>query len=409
MTNETKPNILIISSFFKGNDFINTAAEQGATVFLITSKKIEHSAKWPIHAIKDIFYVNDVNNEQGNWNMEDVIAGIAWLMQSTKIDIVAALDDFDVEKAAHVREHFRIDGMGQTTSRYFRDKLAMRTKAKSDNIECPEFTPIFNDNEVEEYTNKVHQPWMLKPRSEASATGIKKINSKIELWESIKKLEGRRHNFLLEQFRPGDVYHVDSLSMHNKIIFSRVSRYLSTPMEVAHGGGVFRSIVVGFGSDDDRALLNFNDKVLHSFGMQFSASHSEYIKNKETGKFYFLETSSRVGGAHLAEMVEYSSGINLWVEWAKIEIAMFLNKPYKLPKINNDYAGIIVSLSKHQWASYKEFDDKEIVWKLDKEYHVGLIVKAKTEKKVMELLDKYLYIIKENYHASMPSPDKPTS
>ncbi len=403
-----KINILCISSFFKGNDFMTTAANEGATVYLITSKKLENY-DWPRASLRDIFYVNDCNNEQGNWNMEDVIAGIAWLIQSTKIDVVVALDDFDVEKAAHVREHFRIPGMGQSTCRYFRDKLAMRTKAQMDNLSIPSFTPLFNDEEVADYAAKVSPPWLIKPRSEASATGIQKIQSEAELWEAIKKLDGHRHNYLLEQFRPGDVYHVDSLSMGGKIIFSRVSKYLSTPMEVAHGGGVFRSVVELFGSKDEKELLSFNAQVMQSFGMQFSASHSEFIKNKESGKFYFLETSSRVGGAHLAEMVEYSSNINLWGEWAKIEIAMCSGKNYKLPKVHNDYAGIIVSLSKIHNPTYELFNDPEIVWNLHKDYHIGIIVKSKSQERVIELLDKYMIIIKNHFHAALPISTKPKS
>ena len=44
-------------------------------------------------------------------------------MRSKKIDRIVALDDFDVEKGAYLREHFQISGMGQTTARHFRDKF----------------------------------------------------------------------------------------------------------------------------------------------------------------------------------------------------------------------------------------------------------------------------------------------
>ena len=142
--------------------------------------------------------------------------GFSHLMKSRKVDAVIALDDYDVEKAALIRETFRIPGMGQTTHRYFRDKLAMRQKAKDSGINVPEFTAIFNDNEVENFTNKVPAPWVLKPRSEASASGIKKLKNKEELWEALEKLGEERHLFLLESFKPGDVYHVDSLTFNKK-------------------------------------------------------------------------------------------------------------------------------------------------------------------------------------------------
>ncbi|MCY7330624.1 MAG: ATP-grasp domain-containing protein, partial [Saprospiraceae bacterium] len=318
----------------------------GATVYLVTSKKLEHKP-WAREAIDDIFYVEQGPNNE--WKMEDVAAGLAWLMRSRKFDRIVSLDDFDVEKGAYLREHFRIPGMGQTTARHFRDKLAMRFKATEEGIAVPSFSALFNDEQINEFVQRVPAPWIVKPRGQASATGMKKIYSTEELWAHLDTLGGDRHEYLVEQFRPGTVFHVDSLSQDGKIIFSRVSQYLSTPFEVAHSGGIFRSAVVPFGSDDEKKLVAMDAAVMKAFGMQHSASHTEFIKNHETGEFYFLETASRVGGAHLADMVEASSGINLWYEWAKLEAAVAGGEKYKLPKVRNDYAGIVVSLTRQEW------------------------------------------------------------
>ena len=407
-TNSTPLSILCIASFFKGEDFMRGAKEAGCTVYLVTSSQLRH-AEWPRESLDDIFFVDDIDGVKGHWNMQEVIGGLAWLMRSKPIDRIVSLDDFDVEKGAELREHFRISGMGQTTCRYFRDKLAMRMKAKEVGIRVPQFNSLFNDNDVNYYLDTVAAPWLIKPRGEASATGIKKAHSKEEAWEIINALGDNRHKCLIEQFRPGDVYHADALSQDGKIIFCRVSRYLSTPMEVAHGGGVFRSITVEFDSDDDKRIQKLNVDVLHAFGLNYSASHTEYIKDRETGEFFFLETSSRVGGANLAEMVEYSSGINLWREWAKLEVAVAKDEKYKLPKTRKDYAGIVVSLSRHQHPDSSGFVDDEIAWRMKKEYHIGLIVQSKTQQKVLELLNSYTERIFSDYHASAPVPNKPTN
>ena len=398
--------ILCIASFFKGEEFMRAAKETGATVFLITSKKLEHKP-WPWESIDDVFYMHDDGKD--NWNMEDVVSGLGYVMRTRNIDRIVSLDDFDVEKGAYLRENFRIAGMGQTTARYFRDKLAMRVQAQNEGINVPAFTSLFNDEAINDYIAKTSAPWLIKPRGEASATGIKKVHSAHELWETIHSLGQKRHQYLVEQFRPGDVYHVDALSLDRKIIFSRVSRYLATPMEVAHGGGVFRSITEEFGSKDEKALQKMNEQVMKAFGMNYSASHTEFIKSKEDGKFYFLETASRVGGANLAEMVECSSGINLWREWAKIEIAVARGESYTLPPFRNDYSGIVVSLSRFEHPDNSSFTDKEIAWRMDKEYHIGLIVKSEKQEKVLSLLDEYVVRVKNEFHASMPIGDKPTS
>ena len=407
-SNSTPLSILCIASFFKGEDFMRGAKEAGCIVYLVTSSQLRH-AEWPRESLDDIFFVDDIDGVKGHWNMQEVIGGLAWLMRTKPIDRIVSLDDFDVEKGAELREHFRIPGMGQTTCRYFRDKLAMRMKAKELNIRVPQFNSLFNDIDVNHYLDTVAAPWLIKPRGEASATGIKKAHSKMEAWEIINALGDNRHKCLIEQFRPGDVYHADALSQDGKVIFCRVSRYLSTPMEVAHGGGVFRSMTVEFDSDDDKKIQKLNVDVLHAFGLNYSASHTEYIKDRETGEFVFLETSSRVGGANLAEMVEYSSGINLWREWAKLEVAQARGEKYKLPKIRKDYAGIVVSLSRHQHPDSSGFMDNEIAWRMKKEYHIGLIVQSKNQQKVLELLDNYTERIFRDYHASAPVPNKPTN
>ncbi len=391
-------NFICISTYFKGEDFIKRCKAEGNNVYLLTMKELEHE-NWPWDSIDDTFYID-------NWNTNDIIKGLAYKYRSIKFDRFVALDDFDVEHVAAIREHFRMPGMGSTTSRYFRDKLAMRVKAKNEGVNVPEFTALFNDNVINSYTDNVSPPWLLKPRSEASAAGIKKIHSKDELWQVIHSLGDERDNFLVEKFAPGDVYHVDGLNFDGKVVFSRVSKYLDTPFEVAHGGGIFRSATCKLGDKVEKALSKMNAEVMKAFGMKYGASHTEFIASKETGELFFLETSSRVGGANLAEMVAFASGINLWSEWAKIESDQLKNETYVLPKIIDKYAGIVVSLSRYEYPDTSSFTDKEIVWRMHKQWHIGFIVVSDSSERILELLDSYTQRIASEFHASLPAPDK---
>lgn len=391
---------LCITTYFKGNDFMRACKEAGNTVFLLTAKKLE-SKPWVRDYIDDFFYIEDQGHSQ--YNEEEIIKGLAYVFRTRKIDRVVALDDFDVEKAALVREQFRIPGMGKTTAGYFRDKLAMRIKAADSGIRVPGFSSLFNDAQINEFIEKHPGPWMVKPRSEASAAGITKSHTAEDLWNTINELGDKRHEYLVEQFKPGDVYHVDCLSIGGKVIFNWSSVYLAPPFDVAHGGGIFRSVTVPFGSPEQHALETISVDVLKAFGLQYSASHTEVIRSHDDGHYYFLETSCRVGGAHLADMVEASSGLNLWKEWAHLETAEALGEPYHLPPLKKDYAGIIISLSRHQWPDMSPFNDPEIVWVMNEEYHVGCIVQSTDRKRVLALLDKYAEIIRNDYHASAPS------
>lgn len=392
-------NFLCISCEFKGVDFLRYCKSAGNRVFLVTTKELQDKP-WPRESLDDIFFMDEVVH--GTWNMEHFVAGLAYLMRSVRIDRIIALDDFDVEEAADLREHFRIPGMGQTTARHFRDKLAMRMKAEEAGLRIPAFTPLFNDEEIREYTRRIDPPYMVKPRMEAATKGIRKVHSVEELWRTIHELGENRHNFLLEQFRPGDIYHVDALTVDGKPVFTQVSQYLSTPWDVAHGGGIFRSVTCPYGSEDELELTRFNSAVMEAFGMVYSASHTEFIKSHEDGRFYFLETSSRVGGAHLADMVEFASGVNLWGEWARIETAVARGTDYELPPVNKTYTGIINSLSRQQHPDTSAFNDPEIVWRLDKEFHIGFIVKSDNRERILQLLDDYAHRIRDDYHAQIP-------
>lgn len=398
--------IVCISCYYKGYDFMDEMKKLGNKIILITSENLKDK-NWPWHAVDEVFYMPEL--KPSVWNLDHLIQGFSHLMKSRKVDAVIALDDYDVEKAALIRETFRIPGMGQTTHRYFRDKLAMRQKAKDSGINVPEFIAVFNDQEVKDFCDKVSPPWVLKPRSEASASGIKKLKNQEDLWEALEKLGEERHLFLLESFKPGDVYHVDSLTFNKEIVFTSASKYLAPPMQVSHEGGVFRTKTLGRYSEEFKALEEANAKVLSNFGLQNGATHTEFIRGKEDGKWYFLETSSRVGGAHIPDLVEASSNINIWREWAKIEDALLRGNHYEVSKPTGYYSGLIVALIKDFAPNYKDFECDEVVKFLPIDYHVGIVYKSRDSGIVQERLD----FAAEKIHAEMlnviPPKDKPSS
>lgn len=392
---------LCISNFFKGNAFLTALKKQGNRVFLITSENLREKP-WAFEYIDEVFYMP---GQDLDWDLNLLLQGVGGLMKHHKIEAIIALDDYDVEKATFLRESLRIPGMGQTTGRFFRDKLAMRIKAQEAGIKAPPFSPLFNDEEINQFADHVQAPWVLKPRSEASAHGIIKVYDKESLWNHIHQLGDNRLYYLVEQFKPGDVYHADGLILDGKTLFLTVSRYLDTPMEISQGGGIFRSANLKYGSDDDKAIKKVNAEVMKAFGMKSGATHTEFIKNREDGEIYFLETASRVGGAHLAEMVEAATDINLWTEWAKIEDSIVKGYKYDLPKVAKNYAGIVLTLSKFEHPDLSSFNDPEIYFRVPLQYHAGMIVKSKDHKRVKELLDEYTERLARDFSTVADAPE----
>src|ERR1035437_7958632 len=351
--------VLCLASYFKGLDFIRECRRQGCRVLLLTSQLLREE-EWPGDSIDEFFYIPDVEKK---WKIEDVLLGVSYMARSENIDRIGQGDEFDVEIAATLREHLRVPGMGDTTARYFRDKLAMRTKAREEGLNLPEFIHILNYARLHDFLNRVSPPWVLKPRSLAGSMGIKKIAMAEELWAALELLGDQQSYYLLEQYVPGDIYHVDTIVYERELLFPIPSRYGRHPMEVSHEGDIFTTRTLPRGSEEECPLLALNEKVLQAFGLVRGVSHSEFIAGRD-GRLYFLQTSARVGGAHIADLVEAATGINLWAEWAKIEIAGG-KAPYQPPVARNDSAGLLISLARQEHPETSAYSAPELVPRLN--------------------------------------------
>lgn len=403
LSSPNKPiTVLCLASYYKGGEFIRECHRQGCRTLLLTSHSLKDEA-WPRESIDEIFYMPDVQKE---WKLEDAILGVSFMARTEVIDRIVALDDFDVEKAAALREHLRVPGMGDTTARYFRDKLAMRAKARDEGLPVPEFIQVLNYAQLGQFMERVPPPWVLKPRSMAGSMGIKKIHSADEFWAALEKLGDQQSFYLLEHYVPGDIYHVDAIFYEHKLLFAIASRYGRPPMDVSQEGDIFTTRTLPLRSEEAKPLIELNKKVMKAFGMLRGVSHSEFIRGRD-GKLYFLETSARVGGAHIVDLVETATGINLWAEWAKLEIAGG-KAPYKPPTPREDSAGLLVSLAKQEHPDTSGYNDPEIVWRMnEKKHHVGLIVKSPDPKRVQELLENYTERMRQDFLAWQPPLDRP--
>ena len=185
MSDQRQLNMLCIATYFKGEAFLRQAKRDGCHVILVTVEKLR-DADWPRDAIDEIYYMPDQHNN------DDVLKGISYLARSREIHRIVPLDEFDQETAAMLREHLRVPGMGETTARYFRDKLAMRVKAHNSGLLVPEFVHVLNYDRLRDYMARVPSPWVLKPRAEAAAIGIKKLHHSDELWPLLDEMGDRQ-------------------------------------------------------------------------------------------------------------------------------------------------------------------------------------------------------------------------
>ncbi|HXI25029.1 MAG TPA: ATP-grasp domain-containing protein [Pyrinomonadaceae bacterium] len=400
---QTHPlNIVCFATFFKGSDFMRECKAAGCNVILVTKEKMLQE-DWPRDVLDEVFALpNDAPVEL----FLDLVAHIA---KNRMPDRIVALEEFDVVIAALAREHLCLPGMSSSAAKNFRDKYAMAVKARDAGLTVPEFVPAINNDEVRAYLERVPPPWVMKPRSDVSAIGIRKLENADEVWQTIEELNQRetlreRASYhVLARFIPGEVYHVDSLVYDGRVAFAGVNKYGRPPLQVAHGGGAYISQTIPHDAREKRKLLEINRRLVKAMRMQTGATHAEFIKSDADGDFYFLEIAARVGGAYIADVLEAASGINLWREWAKLEIAD--SRPRLKPR--KEHAGIILSLARQEYPDTSAYDDAEIVYRAKKKHHVGLIVRSPKHERVSELLDGYGRRFEGDFIAVLPPLERP--
>ncbi len=396
----TQPTLLCLASFFKGVPFLEAAHEAGARVLFLTQDRYKDEG-WPRDQIDAFYHLPDTAD------VNALRHGVSYLARSERLDRIVALDDYDVLPAAEMREHLRLPGLSASEARIFRDKLAMRVQARDQGIAVPPFVGIFNYDRIRAFLAATPGPWLLKPRTEAGAMGIKPVSSDEELWRGLEQLGDGQSHYVLEAFVSGEVFHVDSLVADGRLLFASAQKYSRPPIQVAHEGGVFISRILPEDDPDARALYAANARLLAAFGLRNGATHTEFIKGAADGAFYFLETAARVGGANVAEMIAAGTDINLWREWARLEVARARDASYELPSRRSDYAGILVCLARQEYPDTGAYQDPAIVWRMQKKHHAGLIVADPDGARVAALLDEYGERFARDFLAVAPPLDRP--
>lgn len=401
---EARPlTVICLATYFKGGDFIRECKRLGCNVILITKEKMLQE-DWPRDSLDDLIAVP---NDAGPALMIDLTAFIA---RKVKPDRVVALEEFDVMTAALIREHFCLPGMSSSTAKTFRDKFRMANAARAAGVVLPEFVPLINPDDVREFMEQVPPPWIIKPRSDVSAIGIRRVNDAVEVWRVIDEMNERENlrerasYYLLAQFISGEVFHVDSIVNKGGVVFAGANQYGRPPLEVAHGGGAYVSRTVAHRSENEKKLFAINRKLVKALKLERGAAHAEFIKSDADGRFYFLEIAARVGGAYIADVLEAASGLNLWREWAKLEFEG--TSAARLKPARNEYAGIVLSLSRQEYPDTSAYDAPEIAYRVKKRHHAGLIVRSPKFERVEELIGEYAGRFAEDFVAVVPPLEK---
>lgn len=386
--------ILCLVDAEKGQAFLRAIKECGLRVILLTRDGLKN-ADWPRESIDEFHTIHELNRTQ------ELTDTVLWLARDRTIDLVVGLDEFDMTRAAALRELLRLEGMPLSRTLHWRDKLSQRRLCEEAGIPVPRYTSFYSRPIVKAFLETVPGPYLVKPRLLAGSLGIRKYDSLPEVGGAFERLGSESADYVLEQFIPGPLYHVDGIVDGGKVLWAQAHKYGRPLLEVAQNGGVFTSCTVQRGSPTEKALLDVHEKMVEALGLDRGVTHAEFIEDAQ-GRFVFVETACRVGGAHLSDLIETTSGINLWREWARLT-ALRPGERYTLPPVRKEHGGLLLCLAKQKQPDYSGYTDREVRMRIGHDHHAGLVVATETAARAEQLIASYVERFKHEFLAVLPA------
>ena len=87
-------------------------------------------------------------------------------------------------------------------------------------------------------------------------------------------------------------------------------------------------------------------------------------------------------------------------------LASVRREAYQPPTPRRDYAGLIICLAQQEQPDLSAYDDPEIVWRLPKKYHAGLLVASADYSRIQLLINNYNERFARDFLTSAPPKSK---
>lgn len=240
------------------------------------------------------------------------------------INNIIALQEYDIFRAASIRESLKIPGQTISSAVAFRDKVLMKSILKSKNINVDKFSSVRSYSEIIDFCTLNGYPVVLKPRDAGSSTDVKIVRDTSMVKKAVKSMTlshlGMISNVMVERFIYGDLFHVDGFILNQKIIYACSFRFYGSQ--------------INFNSESPRGSISLSSSELKENIECFAgkcalalphpdsfAFHAEIFLN-EKKEFVLGEIGSRVGGTGINSAVALVSGYNPNELYARVQAGL---------------------------------------------------------------------------------------
>ncbi|WP_211749304.1 ATP-grasp domain-containing protein [Paenibacillus sp. Marseille-Q4541] len=266
------------------------------------------------------FYSNTIGFPNFSLN-DNVYKFISDMHKESNIDFIIATHEFDLLKAARLREHLKVTGQHGESARAFRDKVYMKQLVQN-SIRIPKFRKIHDVMDLISFIEENDYPIVIKPIDGAGSVDVQIIRGQQQLLPILET--GLEANLEVEEYIEGEMYHVDGIFSGSQLLLSRPSRYINGCMAF-HEDKYLGSLLLQPGELFDR-LNNAVESVLRALPTPDHAIsfHAEFFLTN-SDEIVLCEIASRVGGGDIVETIDFATGVNILRESVRAQCGASIN------------------------------------------------------------------------------------
>ena len=249
---------------------------------------------------------------------EDLIARVLHWLRGHKVDRVLANWEPLVMTAARLTERLGLPGMTVDTVRGFRDKQLMKDRVAAAGLRVPRAQRVHSIADVWSALEVTGYPAIIKPISGAGSADTYKVESRDAMARILPQM---RHvaEAICEEFIAGEEYTYDTVCIAGTPVYESVTQYLPNALEMRSQEWVSPIMlsVRDLEQPQVRAGIELGRGVLRALGMGDGMTHMEWFRTP-SGEVVFGEIACRPGGACVVDLMNYTSDIDLFREWARV-------------------------------------------------------------------------------------------
>jgi biotin carboxylase len=291
---------------------------------------------------------------------------------------VVAMWEFDLARAARLRERFGFAGQNVASATVYRDKAVMKDAASAAGVGVTPYRRIESALDLIDFVAEHGLPVVVKPRNGGASLGIRIVRTPDELEALLAA--GLRPNMesipdlMVEKYVDGLLYHCDGIVLEGRLVVTWPALYYNDSLSFSEDRPLGSAIL----APDHRLrkrLQNLVRTIIANFATPFATTfHCEIFHKADTDELLLCEIASRTGGNRVADMFKLGFGIDGNRGWVRnlcglpFEIPAALDDPEVLPVEQLGW----LAIPGHEGArfAYPDPATKPFDWIIDARYTV---------------------------------------